>query len=176
MFQGLRQQGILYILEKTDDGLVLRTGQVVSVSNPQPKYNQISTMPFSTQSEMVVDVKAKVGDDILEFKQLGANLSIANSGNVIVSDSRDAMDAEVDGLVRTSQHHIESTPYHEKIIETGMIVKRDLNPQFKKEIEQEEKMTMLEGEVTGIKETLGEMMNMLSSALGQSKLKKSKEE
>ncbi len=177
MFQGLRQQGLIYILEKTDNGLILRTGQVVSVSNPQPKYNQMGTMPhFGAQAEMVVDVTAKVGEEVVEFKKLGANLSIANSGNVVVSDSREAMDAEVDGLIRTSQQHIDSTQYHEKIVESGMIIKRDLNPQFKKEVEQEEKMSMLEGEVTGIKETLGEMMNMLSSALGQSRNKKYKEE
>ncbi len=175
MFQELRQHALLYILEKTEDGLVFRTGRVLN--DPQPKYNQTGTMPhFGAQPDMVVDITVKVGDEVMEFKKLRANLSIANSGNVIVSDSREAMDAEVDGLIRTSQQHIDSTQYHEKIVESGMIIKRDLNPQFKKEVEQEEKMSMLEGEVTGIKETLGEMMNMLSSALGQSRNKKFKEE
>ena len=37
---------------------------------------------------MVVDVKIKIGDETVEFKQLNANASIANSGNVVVSDSR----------------------------------------------------------------------------------------
>jgi hypothetical protein len=52
---------------------------------------------------------------------------------------------------------------------------RDLNPSFKKEKEQEEKMSMLEGEVIGIKDTLNEMMGLLSNALGQTKAKKKEE-
>ena len=44
MFQGLRTGGLFYVLEKGDE-LKLKIGHVVSVSNPQPKYNQMSTIP-----------------------------------------------------------------------------------------------------------------------------------
>ena len=175
MFQGVRQNGLFYILEKGDD-LKLRVGQVISVSNPQPKYGQFNTPTFG-QPEMAVDVRVKVDDETMDFKQLNANASIANSGNVVVSDSKEAMSAEVEGLLRTSKGILDSIPYHEQVIVSCDAILRDLNPTFKKEKEQEEKMTMLEGEVMGIKDTLGEMMNMLSSALGPSKSKsKVKEE
>lgn len=171
MFSGVRQGSLFYILEKGED-FNLKIGQVVSVSNPQPKYNQFGATNAFTQPEMVVDVKVKVGEENIDFKQLGANINIANSGNVVVSDSKEAMSAEVESLLRNSKQIIESVPYHEKVITMCDTMLRELNPQFAKEKEQEEKMTMLEGEVTGIKETLGEMMNMLSSALGTSKSKK----
>ena len=171
MFSGLRQAGMFYILEYVDE-MNLKIGQVVSVSNPQPKYNQFGTPNYGAQPEMVVDVKVKVGEEVMEFKQLGANMNIANSGNVVVSDSKEAMSAEVEGMMRNSKQIIESIPYHEKVIISCDAMLRDLNPAFAKEKEQEEKMSMLEGEVTGIKETLGEMMNMLSSALGTTKSKK----
>lgn len=172
MFSGLRQSGIFYILEKGDE-MNLKIGQVVSVSNPQPKYNQFgNSNAYGVQPEMVVDVKIKIGDETVEFKQLNANASIANSGNVVVSDSREAMSAEIEGMMRNSKHIIESVPYHEKVLLSCDTMLRDLNPNFKKEKEQEEKMSALEGEVTGIKETLTEMMTMLSSALGTSKNKK----
>lgn len=151
----------------------LKIGQVVSVSNPQPRYNQFgNSNAYGVQPEMVVDVKIKIGDETVEFKQLNANASIANSGNVVVSDSREAMSAEIEGMMRNSKHIIESVPYHEKVLVSCDAMLRDLNPNFKKEKEQEEKMSALEGEVTGIKETLTEMMTMLSSALGTSKNKK----
>ena len=174
MFQGLRQNGLFYILEKGDN-LKLRVGQVVSVSNPQPKYGQFNTPAFGSQPEMTVDVRVKVDEETMDFKQLNANASIANSGNVVVSDSKDAMSAEVEGLLRTSKGILESVPYHEKVIVSCDAILRDLNPTFKKEKEQEEKMTMLEGEVSGIKDTLNEMMGLLSNALGQSKSKKKEE-
>lgn len=171
MFSGLRQAGLFYILEKGEE-LKLRIGQVISVSNPQPKYGQYS---YGSQPEMTVDVRVKVDEETLEFKQLNANASIANSGSVIVSDSKEAMNAEVEGLLRTSRGVLDSVSYHEKVLTSCDAILRELNPNFKKEKEQEEKMSMLEDEVIGIKDTLGEMMNMLSSALGHSK-SKSKEE
>lgn len=174
MFQGVRQNGLFYILEKGED-LKLRVGQVISVSNPQPKYGQFNTPTFGSQPEMTVDIRVKVDDETLDFKQLSANASIANSGNVVVSDSKDAMSAEVEGLLRTSKAILESIPYHEKMLSSCDNVLRDLNPSFRKEKEQEEKMTMLEGEVIGIKDTLNEMMGLLSNALGQSKSKKKEE-
>ena len=171
MFSGLRQAGLFYILEKGEE-LKLRIGQVISVSNPQPKYGQYS---YGSQPEMTVDVRVKVDEETLEFKQLNVNASIANSGSVIVSDSKEAMNAEVEGLLRTSRGVLDSVSYHEKVLTSCDAILRELNPSFKKEKEQEEKMSMLEDEVIGIKDTLGEMMNMLSSALGHSK-PKSKEE
>ncbi len=178
MFSGLRNNNILYILEKTDEGLKVQTGQVVSVSNPQPKYKQFNgtTPNFTAQPEMVVDVKVKVDNDELEFKQLGANLSIANSGNLIVSDSREAINAEVDGIVAMSRQHIDATPYHEKIVETSDDVKRIINPQFAKEKEQEEKIGMLEEKMSGIEGTLNQMMGLLSEAVNHSKSKSKKED
>ena len=175
MFQANRQGNLFYILEKGED-LRLRVGQVVSVSNPQPKYGQFNTPTFGTQSEMTVDVRVKVDDETMDFKQLSANASIANSGNVVVSDSKDAMSAEVEGLLRTSKGILDSIPYHEKMLVSCDAILRDLNPTFKKEKEQEEKIGMLEEKMVGIEDTLGEMMNMLSSALGTPKSKRSKEE
>ena len=174
MFQGVRQNGLFYILEKGDD-LKLRVGQVVSVSNPQPKYGQFGAPNFGSQPEMTVDVRVKVDEETMDFKQLNANASIANSGNVVVSDSKDAMSAEVEGLLRTSKAILESVPYHEKMLVACDNVLRDLNPSFKKEKEQEEKIGALEEKMVGIEGTLNDMMSMLSNALGQSKSKKKEE-
>ena len=174
MFQGVRQNGLFYILEKGDD-LKLRVGQVVSVSNPQPKYGQFGAQSFGGQPEMTVDVRVKVDEETMDFKQLNANASIANSGNVVVSDSKDAMSAEVEGLLRTSKAILESVPYHEKMLVSCDSVLRDLNPSFKKEKEQEEKIGALEEKMVGIEGTLSDMMSMLSNALGQSKSKKKEE-
>lgn len=175
MFSGLRQNGLFYILEKGEE-LKLKVGQIVSVSNPQPKYGQFGMNGFSSQPEMVVDVRVKVDEDTMEFKQLNANASIANSGNVIVSDNKEAMSAEVEGLLHTSKGILESVAYHERVLVSCDAILRDLNPSFKKEKEQEEKIGLLEEKMVGVEGTLRDMMSMLSNALEQSKSKKNKEE
>ncbi len=171
MFSGLRQNGMFYILEKGDE-LRLKVGQVVSVSNPQPKYGQFG---YAAQPEMVVDVKVKVDEETMEFKQLSANASIANSGNVIVSDNKEAMSAEVEGLLHSSKGILDSVSYHERVLASCDEILRELNPTFKKEKEQEEKIGLLEEKMVGIEGTLSDMMSMLSNVLEQSN-KKGKEE
>lgn len=176
MFSGIRQNNLFYILEKSDT-LNLKVGQVVSVSNPQPKYNQFATTPsFTTQPEMVVDIKVKVGEEVMDFKQLNANHSLANSGNLIVSDNKEAMSAEVEGLLRTSKQILESVPYHERVISSCDTVLRELNPQFAKEKEQEEKISALEERMGDINGKLDKMFEILSDTVGHNKSKKSKEE
>ena len=171
MFSGLRQNGLFYILEKGDE-LKLKIGQVVSLTNPQPKYGQFG---YNAQPEMVVDVKVKVDEEILEFKQLNANASIANSGSVIVSDNKEAMSAEVEGLLRTSRQIIESVPYHERVVASCDVMLRELNPAFAKEKEQEEKIGALEQRMGHIDGKLEKVLELLSDTVGISKSKKSKE-
>lgn len=57
MFQSLRQNSLFYILEKGDN-LNLKVGQVVNVSNPQPKYNQFQTTMFDLLSD-TLEYKSK---------------------------------------------------------------------------------------------------------------------
>lgn len=176
MFQGLRQGGMFYILDKGED-MRLKIGQVVSVSNPQPKNNQFGApYAYGAQNEMFVDVKVKVGEETIEFKQLNANMNIANSGNLVVSDSKEAMSAEVEGLLRNSRQIIDSVLYHEKVVASCDTILRELNPQFAKEKEQEEKIGALEEKMGGIENTLSNMMSMLSDALERNKSRKNKED
>ena len=175
MFSGLRQNNLFYILEKGED-LNLKIGQVISVSNPQPKYNQFNTTNAFSQPEMVVDVKVKVGEESLDFKQLNANMNIANSGNVVVSDSKEAMSAEVESLLRNSKQIIESVPYHERVVASCDVMLRELNPAFAKEKEQEEKIDALEQRMGHIDGKLEKVLELLSDTVSISKSKKSKEE
>ena len=175
MFSGIRQGNLFYILEKGED-LNLKIGQVIIVSNPQPKYNQFNTTNAFSQPEMVVDVKVKVGEESLDFKQLNANMNIANSGNVVVSDSKEAMSAEVESLLRNSKQIIESVPYHERVVASCDVMLRELNPAFAKEKEQEEKIGALEQRMGHIDGKLEKVLELLSDTVSISKSRKSKEE
>lgn len=170
MFQGLRQGGLFYILDKGED-VSLKVGQVVSVSNPQPRYSNFGSPMYGAQPDMVVDVKVKVADEVIEFKQLNASINIANSGSMVVSDSKEAMSAEVEGLMRSSKQIIDSVSYHEKVVTSCDAMMRELNPQFAKEKEQEEKIGALEERMGNIDDKLSAMFDLLSDTLGKRKTK-----
>lgn len=84
MFQGLRTNSLFYVLDKGENPN-LQIGQVVSVSNPQTKYPTFNNGFTPQPMETVVDVKVKLNDEEVDFKQLPANGQIANDKNLVVS-------------------------------------------------------------------------------------------
>ena len=162
MFSGLRQNSVFYVLEKSDKPS-LKVGQVVSVSNPMPKYG---VAPYTTDT--YVDVSVKVGDSTLEFKQLPSAMNIANSGNVVVSESREAMLNEVEGMKRLSEDVLKSVDYHEGVVSACEEMLVVLNPSIAKERATEERMGAMEERMGGIEGTLTQMMGMLSETLNKS--------
>ena len=167
MFSGLRQNSIIYVLEKKHgDGerLSLRIGQVLSVSNPQPKYQQNYQL-VAQGMETTVDITVKFQDEQMEFKQLPSTAQIANCGDLVVSESHDAIDAEVQAMYRTSKEIVESEAYHRQMMEDCIKIRSILNPQIAKEREQAEKITKLESKVSGMEDTLSDIKVMLSKAL-----------
>ncbi len=169
MFSALRQGNILYILTKGEN-LSLQIGQVQSVGNPVPKYGSPQPGQYLPNMEMAVDISVKSPDgSLINFEKTPANLSIASPDNqTVISESREAMNAEVEGMLRTSKQILDSVPYHEKLLASGESVLRQLNPQLAKEKEQEEKIGALEQKVSGVENTLTDIKDMLAKALNNS--------
>ena len=169
MFSALRSGSPFYILEKANEPK-LKIGSVVSVSQPTPKYSN-SFVPNQQFGDMVVDIVVKVADEEFKFEKLPSNLSIANFGQsgVVVSESKEAMNTEVEGMFRASKQILDSIPYHEKVLSECDVILRELNPQFAKEKEQEEKIASLEVKVGGMEGKLDQIANMLQIALNTKK-------
>lgn len=166
MFQGLRTNSLFYVLDKGENPN-LRIGQVVSVSNPQTKYPTFNNGFTPQPMETVVDVKVKLGDEEVDFKQLPANGQIANDKDLVVSDNKDAMSAEVDAMLRQSKAILESVDYNKRVVESCEGMLQQLNPQIAKEKEQTEKINKLEGKVSGIEGKIDKMMGWLQQTMSK---------
>jgi hypothetical protein len=166
MFQGLRNNSLFYVLDKGENPN-LRIGQVVSVSNPQTRYPSFNNGFTPQPMETVVDVKVKLGDEEVDFKQLPANGQIANDKNLVVSDNKEAMSAEVDAMLRQSKAILESVDYHERVVKSCEGMLQQLNPQIAKEKEQTEKINKLEGKVSGIEGKIDKMMGWLQQTMSK---------
>lgn len=129
MFQSLRAGSSIFILKKTG-APVLETGTIVSVSTPMPKY----TVPpvFGQPQEMVVDLVVKVNGQDMNYQKVPANADIADFGfnGVVISDNRDAMNAEVVNLKNKSIETINSIDFHKGVIEGCNKILESLNPEF----------------------------------------------
>lgn len=171
MFNGIRQNNLIYALDKSN--LRLRIGEVINVSNPTPKYGNTTfpTQPFA-QPEMLIEIKVKFEDEEVVFKDLPANATITSKNNIVVSDSKDAMNSEIESMMRNSTNVLESVSYHQKVLESCDMMLRELNPQFAKEKQQEEKIGALEVRMENIDDKLNKMFELLSDTVKHGKNKK----
>ena len=160
MFSTLRQNSPIYILDKKGSP-VLKKGIIESVSPQRSKSGSFYGQPL----DMVVDIVVNVDSTKEEFKNIPASFSIANDGNLVISESKEAMSTEVDSMLSISKQILESVDYHQEVIEKCEQILKDLNPQFAKDKLQEEKINNLEERMGGVENTLGDIKDMLSKAL-----------
>lgn len=140
MFSALRTNSTVWVLEKTNEPS-LKMASVQSVSAPQQKFNNFNPL----NPETTVDVSVRFDDGTAaDFKQLPSNLSVANYGSAIVTETKEQMAAEVETLLRTSRGIIESVPYHEKVIGVCEDMLARLNPQIAEKKQTEERLSKIE--------------------------------
>lgn len=159
MFSALRQGSQIYILDKKNDPK-LTIGEVISVSSPT--YNTFGTPNYL---DTKVDIKAKIDDNIIEFKQLNSSLSIASdpSTGTVITETRELMANEVDTMLQNSKRILDSIPYHEKVIHSGEEMLKKLNPKYAKEQERDEDISNLKLKVGGMESKLDRIFDILTN-------------
>lgn len=162
MFSNLRPGSQIYILHK-DSTPFIEVGQVVSVSQPIPRY-QVNN--FMAPQELVVDVVVSVNGNNITLQKLPANLDVADqgtaNGSLFISTSRETMNAEVSSLRQKSQDILNSIDYHKKIIQDCEILLQRLNPEFAEQKQQKQ-------EIDNLKAQMSEMMNGMKELMAQIK-------
>ena len=162
MFSTLRQNSPIYILDKKDSP-VLKKGIIETVSPQRSRTGSFYGQPM----DMIVDIRVNIDGTSQEFKNIPASLSIANDGNIVISETKEAMSTEVDSMLSISKQILESVDYHKDVIEKCEQILKDLNPQFAKDKLQEEKINSLESRIGGVENTLGDIKDMLSKVLNK---------
>lgn len=162
MFSNLRPNSQLYILHK-DATPYIEIGQVVSVSQPIPRYQ---TNNFMAPQELVVDVVVNVNGNNITLQKLPANLDVADQGSIngslFISTSKESMNNEVTSLKQKSQEIINSIDYHKKVIQDCEILLQRLNPEFAEQKQQKQ-------EIDNLKAQVSEMMNGMKELMAQLK-------
>ena len=169
MFSNLRPNSQLYILHK-DSTPYVEIGQVVSVSQPQPRY-QVNN--FMAPQELVVDVVVSINGNNITLQKLPANLDVADQGTtngaLFISTSRDAMNSEVNTLRQKSLDIINSVDYHNKIVQDCELLLQRLNPEFAEQKQQKQEIDMLKSQMSEMMSGMKELMAQLKSKESTSK-------
>ena len=164
MLGALKTGSLLYVLSKGENPS-LNIGQILNVSAPRPKIGG-QFMPNPLQTEMVVDINVKVGDDTKTFANVNANLNLVDTGEggYVISDDKTAITNEVERLGALSQNVLDSIPYHKRMVAACKQMMLSLNPSLKKESERDEEIANLRKDFSEMKEMMAGFAQMFKTA------------
>ena len=148
MFQSVRPNSPIYVFHKGDNPR-LETGYVVNQPIPKPKYQMPNA--FGQPQELVVDLVIKLNDITVNMNAIPAQLDIAdsysNGENLVISDSREAMNSEILSLKQKSIDIINSVPYHKNLIITYDKLLSDFNPEMAEKQAQQKEISELKAQL-----------------------------
>lgn len=166
MFSSARVNQTIYILYKESVPRI-EIGNITQVT--QPVYKFQTTPQFGQMQEQVVDIYANVGGAQRQFQQLPANKESADfgTGNVFVTISRDAMNAEISNLKNESVSIINRVEEERhKIVKYDEILMQ-LNPEFAEKQRQEQEINSLKSQMATMASDNAEMKNMIAKLLSK---------
>lgn len=151
MFSSLQQGNIVYILDKTARPK-LKYGEIVGVS-----------VPNFTSLGSTINLKISIDGTTQDFNNIPSNNSIIsyNNGKLTISETKQGLQNEVDSTLQNSKQIIDNIEtYKQNIIDCEEILKQ-LNPQFAKDKERDERLNSLEVKFEGVEDKLDQLLNII---------------
>lgn len=138
-------------------------GFLVNQPMPKPKYTMPQT--FGQPQEMVVDLVVKVNNETINLNGIPAQADVAdsfsNGETVVVSPSKDAINAEIVSEKQKSLDVVKSKPYHEKRAAQCDIILGQLNPEFAEKQVQKEEISQLKEQVGSLTAQVSRLVEAL---------------
>ena len=168
MFSNLRTNSQIYILHR-DSTPYVEIGQVVSVSQPRPRYQ---TTNYLSPQEQVVDIVVGINGNNITLQSLPANLDVADqgtlNGSLFISTTRDAMNSEVNSMRQKSLDIVNSIDHHKKVIQDCELLLQRLNPEFAEQKQQKQEIDMLKTQMSEMTGVIKELMAQLKEEKNKS--------
>lgn len=155
MFSALNQGSSIYLLDKTSNPKY-KVGEIIGISSPKVNYN------FG-QPQNTVDLKVKVDDTTQDFNSIPSINSIVtyNNGKLIISETKQGIQNEVESLLSNSKHIVDNIDiYKQNIIDCENILKQ-LNPQFAKDKERDDRLSNLEDRFGSVESKLDKIFELV---------------
>lgn len=155
MFSALNQNSVIYILDKSESPK-LKIGEVVGVSSPRANYS-------TNYQGSTVDLKIKIDGSIHEYNQIPSSYSLVtyNNGKITLSETKQALCGEVESMLTNSRQIVDNIDiYKQNIIDCENILK-ELNPQFAKDKENEDRLNNLEQKFVGVENKIDKLLTLM---------------
>ena len=151
MFSALSQGSSIYLLDKTSSPKFV-VGEIVGVTQPKYAFNQAT-----------VDLKVRVDDSIQEFNNLPSinNTVTYNNGKIIISETKQGIQNEVETILTNSKNILNNIDVYKQNIEDCESILKQINPQFAKDKERDDRLLNLENRFDGVESKLDKIFNLI---------------
>lgn len=151
MFSALSQGSNVYLLDKTSSPKFM-IGEIVGVTSPKFNYNQAT-----------VDLKVKIEDSIQEFNNLPSINSVVtyNNGKLIISETKQGIQNEVENILSNSKNILNNINIYEQNVNDCENILKQLNPQFAKDKERDDRLQNLESRFDGVESKLDKIFELI---------------
>ena len=152
MFSALSQGSSIYLLDKTSSPKYL-IGEVVGVTQPKYSFNQAT-----------VDLRVKVDDQIQEFNNLPSiNSTVTyNNGKLLISETKQGIQNEIETILFNSKNIIDNIDIYKQNIKDCENILKQINPQFAKDKERDDRLLNLENRFDGVESKLDKIFNIIN--------------
>lgn len=159
MFQSLRPNSPIYILHKGDNPF-FEIGTVTNVTPPRSKYGVTSS--FSPPQDLIVDIIIKVKDIPSNYNGIPATAEIAdfynNDESIVISDNKEAINAEVLNLKKKSSDVINSIDLHKHLEAEYDKILQEINPDIAEKQLQRNEISALKTQMSEMNKNMSELM------------------
>ena len=161
MFSALNQGSIIYILDKTERPK-FKVGEIVSISQPKVDYN--STGQFGQYQATTVDIKVNIDGNTYEYNSIPSSHSIItyNNGKITLSETKQGLQSEVESILQNSKQIVDKINVYKQNITDCENILKELNPQFAKDKERDERLNSLEERFGGVEDRLDKIINLIN--------------
>ena len=151
MFSALSQGSSIYLLDKTSSPKFL-IGEVIGVTQPKYSFNSAT-----------VDLKVKIEDTIQEFNNIPSINSTCtyNNGKLLISETKQEIQNDIESLLATSKNILNNIDTYKKNIEDCEEILRQINPQFAKDKERDNRLQNLENRFDGVESKLDKIFEII---------------
>lgn len=166
MFQNLRPNSTIYMLHRGASP-VLECARVIEVKNLRTVYKNGPSLLYPQPVE-VVDILAQSGSDTVTLTEMPAKLDTADDvkSNMLISASREEMNAEILTMKQKSEEVLKSVDYHRNFLASCEQMISALNPEYAVKQQQEAEIAGLKSQMQDMKKDFTDLMSLLKEQLG----------
>lgn len=164
MFQNISQGATLYVLYRNEPRVA--DGRVVSVNTHMPTYNP--NQPMSILNGLVTDISVQINNDTIPFVGLPASGVVANfpDKGIFIATDKSSILRELETMMTASKQVLEQIPAHQKMIKECDRLLVELQPERRKEAQQEKEIENLKTQLTTMSDKFDKVVELLSVKFG----------